>query len=379
MDLAPLTVVYGPNGAGKSSLIYALLTLRQIFSNSNQPLDALFNFTFINLGNFKAVVYNHQEELFIKLGIEGLWDDFKLLYQLTLNPQKSIFALEIADKGTLDITATFPYPVNQKASLSLPLDGESYQVIWDGINVVQCQGPSGKEQRATQLVTTLSSLGNELRSADVVPLRRGFTKPFYSPVGLSPIIITEEEMATVIGRDPYLHGSISPYLEQITGRDFRIFTPPGTSTIYLQSVDRKTRLTDDLVNDGFGINQLVYLLAKCLKPDARLICIEEPEIHLHPTAVRRLAEVLGEIATKEGKQFLISSHSETFVLALLDLVAQEKLKPEDLAFYFVQRKGKETHLEQQEVKANGQIEGGLSSFMEAELEGLKAFLKIGRD
>lgn len=379
MDLAPLTVVYGPNGAGKSSLIYALFTLRQIFSNSNQPLDALFNFTFINLGNFKAVVYNHRDELPIQLGIEGLWNDFKLLYQLTLNPQKSTFALEIGDKGTLNIATTFPYPVNQRASISIPLDSESYQVVWDGINVIQCQGSSGWERKATQLMETLNSPVRELRSTEIVPLRRGFTKPFYSPVGLGPIILSEDELATFIGRDPYLHGSISSRLEQIMGRDFRIFTPPGTATIYLQSVERKTGLTDDLVNDGFGINQLVYLLAKCLKPGACLICIEEPEIHLHPTAVRRLAEVLGEIATKEGKQFLISSHSETFVLAFLDLVAQEKLKPEDLAFYFVQRKDKETQLEQQEVKANGQIEGGLSSFMEAELEGLKAFLKIGQD
>lgn len=379
VDLAPVTVVYGPNGAGKSSLIYALFTLRQIFSNSNQPLDALFNFTFINLGNFKAVVYDHRDELSIELKIEGLYDDFKLLYQVTLNPQKSIFALQIGDKGTFNIAATFPYPVYQRASLSIPMDSENYQVVWDGINVIQCQGPSGREQKATHLMEILNSLGRDLRSAEVVPLRRGFTKPFYSPVGLGPIIITEDELATFIGRDPYIHGVISPYLENVTGRDFRIFTPPGTSTIYLQSVERKTRLADDLVNDGFGINQLVYLLAKCLKPEARLIWIEEPEIHLHPTAVRRLAEVLGEIATNEKKQFLISSHSETFVLAFLDLIAQKKLKPEDLACYFVQREGKETHLEQQEVKANGQIEGGLSSFVEAELEGLKAFLKIRRD
>ncbi|MCL0091976.1 AAA family ATPase [Dehalococcoidales bacterium] len=376
MDLAPLTVLYGPNGAGKSSLIYALLTLRQIFSNSNQPLDALFNFTFINLGNFKAVVYNHRDELPIELKIEGLYDDFKLLYQVTLNPQKSTFALKLGDKGTFNIVATFPYPVNQRASLSIPWDSESYQVVWDGVNVIQCEGPSGQEQKATQLMETLNSLGRELRSAEVVPLRRGFTRPYYIPVGLGPIIITDDELATFIGRDPYVHGSISSYLENITGRDFRIFTPPGSSTIYLQSVDRKTALTDDLVNNGFGINQLVYLLAKCLKAEAHLIWIEEPEIHLHPRAVRRLAETLSEIATNEKKQFLISSHSETLALTFLDLVAQEKLKSDNLAFYFVQRKGKDTHLKQQAVKPNGQIEGGLLSFMEAELEGLKAFLKI---
>ena len=36
IELAPITLVYGANGAGKSSLLYALLTLKNIILNPNQ-------------------------------------------------------------------------------------------------------------------------------------------------------------------------------------------------------------------------------------------------------------------------------------------------------------------------------------------------------
>jgi predicted ATPase len=77
----------------------------------------------------------------------------------------------------------------------------------------------------------------------------------------------------------------------------------------------------------------------------------------------------------EVKNFVVSTHSEAFVLALLSLVAETKLRPKQLAFYFVQKEGKRAIFERQIVHDNGQIEGGLTSFMGGELEDLKALLK----
>lgn len=144
----------------------------------------------------------------------------------------------------------------------------------------------------------------------------------------------------------------------------------------LITLEKPLGTTVDLVNDGFGTNQLVYLLAKSLRQDIDLVCIEEPEIHLHPTNLRKLAQMLAQMVEAEGKQFLITTHSEPFLLALLSLVAEGKLKTRDLACYLTTKEGKETYFELQEVQENGQIKGGSSSFMEGELEGIKAFLKV---
>jgi predicted ATPase len=123
---------------------------------------------------------------------------------------------------------------------------------------------------------------------------------------------------------------------------------------------------------------MVYFLAKALNADAGWTCVEEPEIHLHPSAVRAFARALGDIVIDEGKSFLVSTHSEAFVLALLSLVAEGKLRSEQLAFHFVQKQGKRAIFERQRIHENGQIEGGLTSFMGGELEDLKSLLK-GKD
>jgi len=46
IELAPINVVYGPNGAGKSSLLYSLLTLKNVVLNPNQQPGGFFNYVF---------------------------------------------------------------------------------------------------------------------------------------------------------------------------------------------------------------------------------------------------------------------------------------------------------------------------------------------
>lgn len=70
LEVAPITVIYGENGTGKSSVLYALLTLRNIVLNPNQPVDAFFGYSFLGLGNFKAVVFDHNDQNQIALGVE---------------------------------------------------------------------------------------------------------------------------------------------------------------------------------------------------------------------------------------------------------------------------------------------------------------------
>lgn len=107
------------------------------------------------------------------------------------------------------------------------------------------------------------------------------------------------------------------------------------------------------------------------------MCIEEPEIHLHPTAIRRLARALTEMVREErSKHLIISTHSEQFIMSLLALVADGTYSPEDLAIYLVTKEGKESKFQRQQVNENGQVEGGLASFMEGELEDMKAFLGV---
>lgn len=125
----------------------------------------------------------------------------------------------------------------------------------------------------------------------------------------------------------------------------------------------------NLVNEGFGANQLMVLLAQMVvAPEGSLLGIEEPEIHLHPRAQAMLAEIFAELATREGKQILLTTHNEHILIGLLTQVAEGKLKPEDLAVYYFDKEGPAAKATKLAVDEKGGLKGGLRGFFEADIE-----------
>ena len=134
-----------------------------------------------------------------------------------------------------------------------------------------------------------------------------------------------------------------------------------------------------IVNEGFGINQLVYMLTICLYSRYKMVAIEEPEIHLHPSMVRELAIALAEIAVEKDRRLIVSTHSETFVVALLSQIAAGKISPDDVSFVLAENPNGSTVLTQQKATRDGQIEGGLRAFMASEAKDLMDFLGLSAE
>lgn len=383
ISLAPLTVVYGANGAGKSSLLYALLTLKNAILNSNSATSGFFNYGFASLGGFEAVVFDHQVENKIELALSVKGDGVTVTHSVSFGESGGTFRLTSSGQIAFNfsLAVTFPYPGNQQVPVAFKIGEELVKLTWNGITVQQPAAQTDATAKALELgsrwAAQLNAPAEILRKLSVVPLKRGFSKPFYQSQPLTPILITEDEVATFLSTNKYLVSKVSFYLEKILRRDFRVNVQPGTAIFSLDATDKSTGVATELVNEGFGVNQMVYFLAKALNRDAEWTCVEEPEIHLHPSAVRAFARALGEMVSAEGKHFLVSTHSEGFVSALLSSVAEHKLDPSQLAFYLVHKDGKSAIFDRQVVHENGQIEGGLRAFIEGELEDLRSFLKVG--
>jgi predicted ATPase len=92
---------------------------------------------------------------------------------------------------------------------------------------------------------------------------------------------------------------------------------------------------------GFGVSQILPIIAQILLSRNNLITVEQPELHIHPGLQARLADLfIAGTQPPHSHQFLIETHSEHFALRLQKRLAEkDRLKPEDVNFLFVRRTG----------------------------------------
>ncbi|MEK2488560.1 DUF3696 domain-containing protein [Kitasatospora purpeofusca] len=84
--------------------------------------------------------------------------------------------------------------------------------------------------------------------------------------------------------------------------------------------------------------------------------VEEPELHLHPSAHAAIADLYVDAAQRSQVRFLVETHSENFLLRLRRRVAERKLRPEDVKIYFVEQAEGSATLRKIEVDTLGNLD-----------------------
>jgi predicted ATPase len=114
-------------------------------------------------------------------------------------------------------------------------------------------------------------------------------------------------------RDERIDSYLKRFCDRITGAKVEI--GEGLARIYLSETGLRGKIPSSRMSDG--TLKFLALLAALFHPKAPpLMCIEEPELGLHPDALQLVAEVLLEAS--ESTQFIVTTHSEALVDALTD-------------------------------------------------------------
>ncbi|MCC6410631.1 MAG: AAA family ATPase [Saprospiraceae bacterium] len=369
IDLGRFTVLTGANNSGKSSLLYALQVLKNVVSNPNRSIDELLNLGFLNLGGLEEVSFLKDNDDPVEIFTLGEREMSQAYYGVSFGRKISYLMTKGVDPFIFKamLVVSFPYPLNKTMGTKLTHlreDGDNNLIInfnWDGLNLVE----SNEQNKIYDFI--VSTGPNALQRLDITPTHRGFTKPIYNTIPLDNTIFTEDEVATLLAKDKKLQTKVSYFFEKITGKRLTVSMSEGAGFFYIQVREPDLPFSTEIVNQGMGINQILFLLIKILYSQNTTICIDEPEIHLHPSMMEQFVKVLVEIAEKENKQFLFSTHSEHWLMSLLAEVAEGHLKSDDLKVYYLTKEGQETKIEEQDVNEQGQLKGGLKNFIDAEM------------
>lgn len=96
------------------------------------------------------------------------------------------------------------------------------------------------------------------------------------------------------------------------------------------SVILKDKRTNTLVTPadvGFGIGQVMPIVTEAIASKNITICVEQPEIHLHPRLQAHLADLFIDSVNPAGKnnQWIIETHSESLMLRIQKRIREKKI------------------------------------------------------
>ena len=120
----------------------------------------------------------------------------------------------------------------------------------------------------------------------------------------------------------------------------------------------------NLIDVGYGVSQALLVITELLRPDAPpLFLLQQPEVHLHPSAQAALGGLFCQIASRE-RQIIVETHSDH----LLDRVRMDvrdgfgELKPEDVSILFFERDDLDVRIHSLEIDGEGNVLNAPASY-----------------
>lgn len=321
-ELKPLNVLIGPNGSGKSNVIESLGLLA---ATPNDLAGAVRRGGGIRNWIWKGKPEASEAVIEVVLPTAGDSADREFRHRLSLGSSEGRLEVvneEIAEAGGSESDReVFHYRFQGDATLSLRLDdgkrGELY-VVGEDLALDQSILAQRRDPRHYPEITWLG------RAYPGIWTYADWIFGRYSPVRVpqgtdlpTDILLPDaSNLALVLNEiehvgDHSINDLLRRFFPLFERLSIRIWG--GSTDIYLFEAGAKTPIPATRLSDG--TLRFIALLAALHSPSPPpLICIDEPELGLHPDAVALLADVLVEASTRT--QLIVTTHSDSLVSAL---------------------------------------------------------------
>lgn len=113
----------------------------------------------------------------------------------------------------------------------------------------------------------------------------------------------------------------------------------------------------NLIDVGYGVSQALPVLVELFRSDAsQMLLLQQPEVHLHPSAQAALGTLFSETAAA-GRQLVIETHSDYIVDRVLLDVRDKRtdLRAEDVSILYFEREDSDVRIHSIRVGDDGSV------------------------
>jgi len=354
IDVKPLTLLYGYNNTGKSAIIRLLPFLAAGFPDKS---DSTYESSYLNYqaesirgASFSDLAYANGNRM--RFGFT--WEDNS---SVDFSIKKD--GAEIEQLEYLDFSADAKQPLRFIESLSGEhgkfhlRDKENAELNISNFNLSTCSSDSVDITPQLDGLRNLNKTVRWLSSIRSHPSRM-FEIGAGIPIGIgSKGQRTAETLWHLAKIQSNSFTFVNKWLAQVSGR--KIVTEAlesntiinGRRHVRLDTVAASDSTTTDkirvpVLDLGEGIAQalpvvtLIAMAANGELDENPVICIEQPELHLHPKAIVELANFIVLCITQSpSTRLLLETHSESFLIALQIALVEKRICNNDIACYWV--------------------------------------------
>ena len=320
LKLEPLNVLIGPNGSGKSNLIEALSLLQAAPGDLPDPVR--------KSGGVRDWIWRGEPKApsaRLEVVVENPHGPQALRYALAFRESGRRFEL-IEER----VESEKPDQGHEKPYIYFELQGGRAILNYRGDTLIQLR-PEDIDPEQSILarrkdpdhypeLTRLGEAFGRIRFYREWSLGRGAPPRLPQKADLPNDFLLEDgkNLGLMLSRlklEPKAKERFLKALRKLYEgvKDFEVGTEGGTAQVFLQEdniIIPATRLSD-------GTLRYLCLLAVLYHPDPPpLVCIEEPELGLHPDILPGLGELLREAS--ERCQLIVTTHSDVLVDSLTD-------------------------------------------------------------